>query len=169
MPSSALRGLSIATAMTLFATAGHASQTIPLEDLSLPEGFSIEVFASGIRNSVGFDWHPSTDDLWFTSNGRDGWGDDRPPDTLNHAPRGGGCISAIPIAMEAIFQIPSSGRGDRAVITPRPREPWGLTLPLLVCASTPAICFLRNTEARFSLPSTDPGTGARRQGTPATG
>ncbi len=45
-----------------------------------------EVFAHGIRNSVGFDWHPVTGELWFTSNGRDRLGDDVPGDTLNHAP-----------------------------------------------------------------------------------
>ena len=50
-----------------------------------PDGTEFEIYASGIRNSVGFDWHPETDELWFTSNGRDGWGDDRPPDTLNRA------------------------------------------------------------------------------------
>ncbi len=50
-----------------------------------PDGTELEIYASGIRNSVGFDWHPGTADLWFTSNGRDGWGDDRPPDTLNRA------------------------------------------------------------------------------------
>jgi glucose/arabinose dehydrogenase len=54
-----------------------------------PDGTGLEVFASGIRNSVGFDWHPQTGELWFTSNGRDGWGDDRPPDTLNRAPTAG--------------------------------------------------------------------------------
>ncbi len=42
-----------------------------------------EVVARGIRNSVGFDWHPETGELWFTDNGRDFLGDDRPPDELN--------------------------------------------------------------------------------------
>lgn len=51
-----------------------------------PDGSEPEVYAHGIRNSVGFDWHPVTGDLWFTSNGRDHFGDDRPGDTLNHAP-----------------------------------------------------------------------------------
>jgi glucose/arabinose dehydrogenase len=54
-----------------------------------PDGSGLEVFARGIRNSVGFDWDPRTGDLWFTSNGRDYLGDDSPPDTLNHAPRAG--------------------------------------------------------------------------------
>ena len=53
------------------------------------DGRDQEVFARGIRNSVGFDWHPETNELWFTSNGRDGWGDERPPDTLNRAPQEG--------------------------------------------------------------------------------
>jgi glucose/arabinose dehydrogenase len=54
-----------------------------------PDGSALEVFASGIRNSVGFDWHPATNELWFTSNGRDGLGDETPPDVLNRADRQG--------------------------------------------------------------------------------
>lgn len=53
------------------------------------EGGSPDIFASGIRNSVGFDWHPETKELWFTDNGRDWMGDDQPPDELNHAPSKG--------------------------------------------------------------------------------
>lgn len=48
-----------------------------------------EIYASGIRNSVGFDWHPVTKELWFTDNGRDWLGDDIPPDELNRAYRKG--------------------------------------------------------------------------------
>jgi glucose/arabinose dehydrogenase len=44
---------------------------------------SYEVVARGVRNSVGFDWHPETGTLWFTDNGRDWLGDDRPPDEFN--------------------------------------------------------------------------------------
>jgi len=53
------------------------------------DGSAIEVYAFGVRNSVGFDWHPQTRELWFTDNGRDLLGDDLPPDELNHAPRAG--------------------------------------------------------------------------------
>ncbi len=49
------------------------------------DGTGLEVFAHGIRNTVGFDWHPETEELWFTDNGRDWLGDDRPPDELNRA------------------------------------------------------------------------------------
>lgn len=53
------------------------------------DGSGFEVFAEGIRNSVGFDWNPETKDLWFTDNGRDNLGDDVPSDELNMAPRKG--------------------------------------------------------------------------------
>jgi glucose/arabinose dehydrogenase len=53
------------------------------------DGTGFEVFAHGVRNTVGFDWHPETNELWFTDNGRDLMGDDIPPDELNHAPRMG--------------------------------------------------------------------------------
>jgi glucose/arabinose dehydrogenase len=52
-------------------------------------GSGFEIFARGVRNSVGFDWHPETGELWFTDNGRDMLGDDLPPDELNHAPHDG--------------------------------------------------------------------------------
>ncbi|MGE0824780.1 MAG: sorbosone dehydrogenase family protein [Candidatus Binatia bacterium] len=54
-----------------------------------PDGSGREVFAQGIRNTVGFDWHPITKDLWFTDNGRDMLGDNAPPDELNRAPQAG--------------------------------------------------------------------------------
>ena len=50
---------------------------------------SLEFFAHGVRNTVGFDWHPETKELWFTDNGRDEMGDDLPPDELNHARKRG--------------------------------------------------------------------------------
>ncbi|MBM3242622.1 hypothetical protein FJZ31_40700 [Candidatus Poribacteria bacterium] len=54
-----------------------------------PDGAGLEIFAHGVRNTVGFDWHPQTKELWFTDNGRDWLGDDMPPDELNHAPKEG--------------------------------------------------------------------------------
>lgn len=54
-----------------------------------PDGRHLEIFAHGVRNTVGFDWHPKTGVLWFTDNGRDWMGDDMPPDELNRAPRKG--------------------------------------------------------------------------------
>ncbi len=54
-----------------------------------PDGEGFEVFAHGVRNSVGFDWDPRTKELWFSDNGRDALGDDSPPDEIDHAPRRG--------------------------------------------------------------------------------
>ena len=53
------------------------------------DGSGMEVFANGVRNTVGFDWHPQTRELWFTDNGRDNLGDDVPNDELNVAPKPG--------------------------------------------------------------------------------
>jgi glucose/arabinose dehydrogenase len=54
-----------------------------------PDGSGRAIFARGVRNSMGFDWHPRTRELWFTDNGRDMLGDDVPPDELNRAPQAG--------------------------------------------------------------------------------
>jgi glucose/arabinose dehydrogenase len=54
-----------------------------------PDGSAMEIYARGIRNSVGFDWDPRTKELWFTDNGRDLLGDDVPSDELDHAPKAG--------------------------------------------------------------------------------
>lgn len=48
-----------------------------------------EIVQRGIRNTVGFTWHPTTKELWFTDNGRDWLGDDSPACELNHAPKDG--------------------------------------------------------------------------------
>ena len=54
-----------------------------------PDGTGREIFAKGVRNSVGFTWHPETKELWFTDNGRDMLGDDIPSCELNYAPKAG--------------------------------------------------------------------------------
>lgn len=53
------------------------------------DGSELELFASGVRNTVGLAWHPQTKELWFTDNGRDWLGDNEPNDELNHAPKKG--------------------------------------------------------------------------------
>jgi glucose/arabinose dehydrogenase len=54
-----------------------------------PDGSGMEVYATGVRNSVGLAFHPQNGQLWFTDNGRDMLGDDLPADELNYAPRQG--------------------------------------------------------------------------------
>lgn len=53
------------------------------------DGGNRQVYARGIRNTVGFDFHPETGELWFTDNGTDNLGDDIPADELNYAPFSG--------------------------------------------------------------------------------
>jgi len=53
------------------------------------DGSGREVFANGVRNSVGFAWHPVTKQMWFTDNGRDMLGDDIPSCELNTASKEG--------------------------------------------------------------------------------
>ncbi len=54
-----------------------------------PDGSGREIYANGIRNTVGFTWHPETKEIWFTDNGRDMMGDNIPPCELNRAPQAG--------------------------------------------------------------------------------
>jgi glucose/arabinose dehydrogenase len=54
-----------------------------------PDGGGLETFARGVRNTVGFDWHPVTKELWFNEHGRDMMGDDMPSCELNNAPKAG--------------------------------------------------------------------------------
>lgn len=48
-----------------------------------PDDGALLTVAHGVRNSVGFDWHPKTGQFFFTDNGADGMGDDIPPDEFN--------------------------------------------------------------------------------------
>ena len=75
-----------------------------------PDGSGFESFASGVRNTVGFDWRPGTGELWFTDNGRDRLGDDVPSDELNRAP-GAGLHFGFPFCHEA--DLPDPEFGDR--------------------------------------------------------
>ena len=48
-----------------------------------PASGELEIYASGIRNTLGFDWHPVDQRMWFTENGQDDLGDYLPPDEIN--------------------------------------------------------------------------------------
>jgi glucose/arabinose dehydrogenase len=83
-----------------------------------PDGSGQEVFADGVRNTVGFAWHPVTRELWFTENGRDGMGDDVPNDELNVAPKAG-LHFGFPYCHEASIVDPQFG-AQRACSTTEP-------------------------------------------------
>jgi glucose/arabinose dehydrogenase len=78
------------------------------------DGSGEEVFASGLRNSVGFDWRPGTEDLYATDNGRDLLGDDFPPCELNRVVEGG--FYGWPFANGDRVPDPRYGKGEEARI-----------------------------------------------------
>ena len=54
-----------------------------------PDGSNREIFAHGVRNTVGFTWNPINNEMWFTDNGRDMLGDNIPPCELNRVTKPG--------------------------------------------------------------------------------
>ena len=76
------------------------------------DGTGMEIVARGVRNTVGFDWHPVTKELWFTDNGRDWAGNDGPEDELNRVAKGqeGANSTASPIATPTASPIPDIKR-----------------------------------------------------------
>jgi glucose/arabinose dehydrogenase len=84
-----------------------------------PDGSGGEIFASGLRNAVGFDWRPDTEELYATDNGRDLLGDDYPPCELDRIVRGG--FYGWPYANGARDPDPDLGTGhEREIATSIP-------------------------------------------------
>jgi len=74
------------------------------------DGTGLEIYAKGIRNSVGFAWHPKNNQLWFTENGRDNLGNDVPADELNTAPDAG-MHFGFPYCHQGDILDPEFGKG----------------------------------------------------------
>ena len=79
------------------------------------DGSGREVYAAGIRNSVGHDFHPETGELWFTDNQVDGMGDDKPPGEINHQTAPGPALR-LPV-------VRRRRRAHQRVQGPRSRRP----------------------------------------------
>ena len=75
-----------------------------------PKTGVMETYATGVRNSVGFDWDPKTKELWFTNHGRDWISDDMPNDTLHHAAKAG-MNFGYPFCHQGDFLDPEYGQG----------------------------------------------------------
>ena len=76
------------------------------------DGTGEELYGTGLRNAVGFDWHPETGELYATDNGRDLLGDDFPPCELNRVVRGG--FYGWPFASGDRVPDPDLGKGHEA-------------------------------------------------------
>lgn len=72
----------------------------------------VTAYARGVRNTVGFDWHPQTGEMWFGDNGRDMLGDDQPPDEINRVTRSGQHFG-YPFVHGGELRDPEFGTGRR--------------------------------------------------------
>ncbi|GAB4178834.1 MAG: sorbosone dehydrogenase family protein [Calditrichia bacterium] len=97
-----------------------------------PDGTGFEIFAHGVRNTVGFDWHPQTGHLWFTDNGRDWMGDDLPPDELNVAPEPG-LHFGFPFCHGGIIADPEYGNRENCNKFVKPVQNLGPHVAALGC------------------------------------
>jgi glucose/arabinose dehydrogenase len=75
-----------------------------------PKSGVMEVYARGVRNSVGFDWDPRSKELWFTNHARDWVSDDMPHDTLHRAAKKG-MDFGYPFCHQGDFLDPEFGKG----------------------------------------------------------
>ena len=125
------------------------------------DGSGREVFAKGIRNTVGFTWHPETKELWFTDNGRDSMGDDVPSCELNNAPRAG-MHFGYPYCHEGSVKDPEYGNKRPCADFTPPSDKLGAHVAPLDLSFTRALCFLTPTKTSCLLPSMGPGIGRRR-------
>lgn len=89
-----------------------------------PDGTGLEIYAKGVRNSVGFAWHPETKELWFTENGRDNLGEDIPNDELNNAPHKG-MHFGFPYCHQGDILDPEFGKGKNCSNYTPPAEKMG--------------------------------------------
>lgn len=79
-----------------------------------PDGSDKQLYATGLRNSVGFDWSPNDGEIYATDNGREWLGDNFPPDELNRIVEGG--FYGWPYANGGKIADPDFGEGQQALI-----------------------------------------------------
>jgi len=89
------------------------------------DGSGVETVASGVRNTVGFDFDPKTGDLWFTNNGRDWLSEDLPNDTLNHVTQPGKQHFGYPYCHQGDFADPEFGWGKSCADYAQPAQLMG--------------------------------------------
>jgi glucose/arabinose dehydrogenase len=115
------RTLRVGPAARLYVTVGSSCNVCLEEDKRRAamlrfdmNGGGMELYATGLRNAVGFDWQPGTGDLYATDNGRDLLGDDFPPCELDKIVPGG--FYGWPLANGDRVPDPDYGKGHEAEI-----------------------------------------------------
>lgn len=125
-----------------------------------PDGSGREIVAHGVRNTVGFDWHPSTGELWFTDNGRDWLGDDSPDCELNRLVRTGQHFG-YPFCHAGTISDPEFGKLRPCADFVAPAVKLGPHVaPLGMRFYTGSMFPEKYRGGPSSSPSTDPGTAA---------
>jgi glucose/arabinose dehydrogenase len=84
-----------------------------------PDGSGAELVARGVRNTVGFDWHPETRELWFTDNGRDWLTNNQPDEELNRVTKAG-LHFGFPVCHAGTVLDPEFGKGKSCEEYERP-------------------------------------------------
>ena len=121
------------------------------------DGSGIETIASGVRNTVGFDFHPKTGDLWFTDNGRDWLSEEIPNDELNFV-SGPNQHFGYPYCHQGNIPDPEFGWGKSCDDYRKPAALLGPHAGSLGMTFYRARCSLPSTRARSSSLATAPGT-----------
>jgi glucose/arabinose dehydrogenase len=129
------------------------------------DGSQLEEVARGVRNTVGFDFHPSTKQLWFTDNGRDELGDNTPSCELNVLTKFGQHFG-FHTATAAWCRIRSSARAALAKSSSSRSPSWARTWHRWAWASTPASSSRKRTATTSSWLNTARGTARPRSATP---
>ena len=127
------------------------------------DGTGMEIVARGVRNTVGFDWHPVTKELWFTDNGRDWAGNAGPEDELNVNRQGQrGCVLRLPLLpRQRHRRIRTSSVPNPCAGVTLPAALTGRTPPGWASSSTPATCSPSCTRTSRSSRDTAPGIARR--------
>ena len=130
------------------------------------DGSGMEIVARGVRNTVGFDFHPQTGELWFTDNQRDWLSEDLPNDELNRLTRPGQQHFGYPYCHQGDFADPEFGWGKSCADFAKPAALLGPHAAPLGMRFYTGKMF----PSKYQGPSSSPGTdrGIARRSTRAT-
>ena len=129
-----------------------------------PDGSGFEYVAHGVRNSVGFDWHPVTKELYFATHARDWLGEDVPSDRFDMASKKG-LHFGFPYCHQGDIPDPEFGKGRSCsefappLIKTGPHVA-GNGVEFYTGLDVPA----PSTRTARSWPSAAPGTGRKKIG-----
>ncbi|MBA2562171.1 MAG: PQQ-dependent sugar dehydrogenase, partial [Chitinophagaceae bacterium] len=93
------------------------------------DGSNRKIFSRGLRNTIGFDWHPQTKELWGMDNGTDWRGDDLPPEELNKIVEGGDYGWPLVYGKQQVDETREDPAGTTKAAYAKTTQPAALLLP----------------------------------------